>query len=85
MNVEPLYIRLLVEGVVLGNSVVEGLLGEVACAVWRIEDLSRTWIRGVRDRDEWSALGELGDGDVRCGLVGLDRVVGGGLPLVASG
>lgn len=41
-------VRLLGEGVELGNGIVKGLLGEVASAVWAVEDL----VAGVSASDD---------------------------------
>lgn len=79
-------VALLRERVELGDGVVECLLGEVAGAVGAVEDLvvehreveRQTQADGVRG-------GQLGDGNVRGGLVGLERLVGRVLALVASG
>ena len=79
-------VRLLGKGVELGDSVIKGLLGEVASAVGRVEDLvvedgkvqGETETDGVR-------RGEFRHGNVGSGLVGLERLVGRVLALVTGG
>lgn len=98
-------VGLLRQRVELRNGVVERLLGEVASAVGRVQDL-------VAERDVSDCLhaappvsqdslehgevegktqadgvgrGQLGDGNVRGGLVGLEGLVGRVLALVAGG
>lgn len=73
-------------GLHTGNSVIESLLGEVACLVGRVEDLvvedrevqSETKADGVSGR-------EVGLGNLGGSLVGLEGLVRGGLALVAGG
>lgn len=79
-------VALLREGVKLSDGIVEGLLGEVASAVGRVQDLV------VEDREvkgktkaDGVGRGELGDGNVRSSLVSLERLVGGVLALVTGG
>ena len=78
-------VRLFREGVELGNSVVEGLFGEVASAVGRVQDLvvEHREVEGETETNGVSG-GELGNGDVRSSLVSLERLVGGVLALVAG-
>ena len=73
-------------GLRTGNSIVESLLGQVASLVGGIEDLvvedgevkGKTQADGVRGR-------QLGLGNFGGSLVGLERLVGGVLALVANG
>jgi hypothetical protein len=55
-------VGLLGEGVELGNGVIEGLFGEVACAIWRVEDLV------VEDREVESQTKADGVGGRQIGL-----------------
>ena len=77
---------LLGQRVELGNGVVEGLLGEVARAVGRVQDLvvEDREVEGQAEADRVRGR-QLRDGDVRGSLVGLERLVGGVLALVARG
>ena len=60
-------VALLGEGIELGNSIIEGLLGEVACAVGRVKDLV------VEDRE---VQGETKADGVSGGEIGLGNVGG---------
>jgi hypothetical protein len=69
-----------------GNGIIESLLGQLASLVGRVEDLvvehgevqCQTEADGVGGR-------EVGGSDVSGSLVCLERLVGGGLALVADG
>jgi hypothetical protein len=69
-----------------GNGVIESLLGQLASLVRRVEDLvveyrevqRKTKTNGVRRR-------KVRGGNIGGSLVGLERLVGGGLALVANG
>lgn len=79
-------VALLREGVELRNRVIKGLLCEVAGTVGRVEDfvVEDGEVEGEAETDG-VCWGELGDGDVGGGLVGLERLVGAVLALVAGG
>jgi hypothetical protein len=79
-------VALLGEGVEFGNRIVKRLLGEVARTVRRVEDLVIEHGE-VEGETEANGVGgwEFSDRNVRRGLVGLERLVGAILALVASG
>jgi hypothetical protein len=79
-------VALLGERVEFGNRIVKRLLGEVARTVGRVEDLVVEYgeVEGETETD-WVGGREFSDRNVRRGLVGLERLVGAVLALVASG
>ena len=79
-------VALLREGVELSNGVVERLLRQMARTVGAVEDFV-VEDGEVECETETDGVGggELGNGNVGRGLVGLERLVGALFPLVASG
>lgn len=79
-------VALLTQCVELGNSVIEGLLGEVASLVRSVENLvvEDGEVEGKAETDGVSGR-KLGLGNVGSVLVGVERLVGGVLALVANG
>ena len=58
-------VRLLGERVELGDGIIESLLGEVACTVWRVQDLvvEDGEVKG-KTKADWVSWGELGLCDI---------------------
>lgn len=79
-------VRVLGKCVGLGDSIVKGLLGQVAGTVGRVEDLAvehgKFKHKTKIDRVGWR---ELSDGNVGGGLVSLEGLVSRAFPFVASG
>ena len=79
-------VALLGECVEFGNRIVKRLLGKVARTVRRVEDLIVEYGEVERETEaDWVSGWEFSDRNVRRGLVGLERLVGAVLALVASG
>jgi hypothetical protein len=79
-------VALLRERVEFGNRIVKRLLGEVARTVRRVEDLIVEHREVEREaKADWVSGWEFSDCNVRRRFVGLERLVGAVLALVASG
>ena len=78
-------VRLLVEGVELGDGIVEGLLGDVAGAVGAVEDLvvEDGEVEGKAEADGVGG-GKVSRGNTRSGLVGIEGGRSGGLARLAG-
>lgn len=79
-------VALLAEGIQLSDGIVEGLLGQMASTVGGVQDLV-VEDGEVEGQSEANGVGrgQLGDGDIRGVLVGLEGLVRGLLALVAGG
>jgi hypothetical protein len=69
-----------------GNRIIEGLLGEMACLVGRVQDLivENGEVEGETKTD-WVCWRKVGLSNLSCVLVSLKRLVGRLLSLVANG
>ena len=80
------FVALFRKGVEFSNSIIESLLGKVACTVRAVKDLvvEDGEVKGKTETDG-VGRGQAGGGDLSSSLVGLERLVGRGLALVADG